>query len=120
MFLSVSRSSFVPPSVRPLRRPTTENAKPSPFAQQNGDLSEDIKVESTEVPPLKQPVMSDSEQKVRIDKKPTSSVADTIKLERKEVSTKPEPGNLKHYFSLRIASVCLCACRNVLRIAIET
>ena len=93
--------------MRPLRRPTTENAKPSPFVQQNGDLSEDIKVESTEVPPLKQPVMSGKEQKVRFDKKPTSTVADTIKLERKEVSTKPEPGNLKHYFNLLIASVCV-------------
>ena len=91
--------------MRPLRRPTTENAKPSSFAQQNGDISEDIKVESTEVFPLKD--ISDKEQKLRFDKKPTSTVADTIKLERKEVSTKPEPGNLKHYFNLLIASVCV-------------
>ena len=59
----------------------------------NGHVSEEIKAEKSNVPALGHPVLNDKEQEVLRNKKQTSSEADALKLERKEISAKPKQGN---------------------------
>ena len=54
---------------------------------------EEIKAEKSNVPALGHPVLNDKEQEVLQNKKQTSSEANALKLEKKEISAKPKQGN---------------------------